>query len=167
MHFAQFLSWLYATHFSTVIRDSLWAEPIVETVHVLTLTLFLGFVVLLDLRLLGVLLTDRPMSSVLDQLNRYLYVAYGIMIVTGILLFCGDPVSFWSTFPFKLKMVLLVVAGINTFIFNKTVGSRLPEWELQSNTPPGAKIAAVCSLTLWVAIIAAGRAIAYVLPPPV
>jgi hypothetical protein len=167
MHFTHFLSWLYATHFSTVIRDSVWVEPVVETVHVLTLTLFLGFVVLLDLRLLGVVLTQTRMSDVIRQLNPWLYLAYAIMLISGILLFCGDPLSFWTTFPFKAKMVMLVLAGINTFIFNRTVGRRVSEWDMESQTPPAAKLAAVFSMILWVAVIAAGRAIAYVLPPPV
>jgi hypothetical protein len=167
MHFTQFLSWLYATQFSTAIRDSVWIEPVIETAHVLTLTLFLGFVVLLDLRLLGVVLTQRRMSHVIGQLNPWLYVAYAIMLITGILLFCGDPVSFWTTFPFKAKMVMLLLAGVNTFFFNRTVGRRVSDWDLEPKTPAAAKAAAVFSMILWVAIIAAGRAIAYVLPPPI
>ena len=54
MWFASFLQWLHDTQFSNTMRESIWAEPLVETIHVLTLTLFLGFAVLLDFRLLGV-----------------------------------------------------------------------------------------------------------------
>ena len=97
MWFARFLQWLADTQFSTTMRDSLWAEPLVETIHVLTLTLFLGFAVLLDLRLLGVVLRRRPASEVLRQINPWLIAGFIIMIVSGVLLFCGDPVSFYST----------------------------------------------------------------------
>lgn len=167
MHFAQFLSWLSNTPFSTYIRDSVWAEPVVETVHVLTLTMFLGFAVLLDLRLLGLALKRVRMSEVIAQLNPWLFLAYGIMVTTGVLLFVGDPVAFWSTFPFKAKMVMLVLAGFNVLIFNWTAGRRVAEWDLAPNTPIGAKVAGGVSIFLWVAIVAAGRVIAYVLPPPI
>lgn len=166
MHFAQFLQWLHDTSFSSVIRDSVWTEPIIETIHVLTLTLFLGFAVLLDLRLMGVMLARRRVSEVLDQFNPWLLVGYLIMIVTGVLLFCGDPVSFWSTTFFKAKMIMLVLAGLNVLIFNYTVGKRTAEWDLDPKTPVGAKMAGIISLLLWVGIIAAGRAIAYAIPPP-
>src|SRR5579863_5549608 len=166
MWFASFLQWLHDTPFSIAMRDSLWAEPVVETIHVLTLTLFLGFAVLLDLRLLGVALRRRPVSEVLRQLNPWLIVGFAVMVISGVLLFCGDPVSFYSTTFFKVKMIMLVLAGVNVLIFNATIGRKTAEWDLAPKTPRAAKIAAVVSLVLWVAIVAAGRGIAYALPPP-
>ena len=166
MWFANFLQWLHDTQFSTVMRESIWAEPIVETIHVLTLTLFLGFAVLLDLRLLGVCLRRRKVSEVLGQLNPFLFVGFAIMVISGLLLFSGDPPAFWSTFFFKIKMVFLILAGLNVLIFNATIGRKVAEWDLAPKTPRAAKIAAVISIVLWVAIVAAGRAIAYALPPP-
>ena len=166
MWFANFLQWLHDTQFSTVMRESIWAEPIVETIHVLTLTLFLGFAVLLDLRLLGVCLRRRKVSEVLGQLNPFLFVGFAIMVISGLLLFSGDPPAFWGTFFFKIKMVFLILAGLNVLIFNATIGRKVAEWDLAPKTPRAAKIAAVISIVLWVAIVAAGRAIAYALPPP-
>ncbi|HKV04809.1 MAG TPA: DUF6644 family protein [Candidatus Acidoferrales bacterium] len=166
MSLASFLQWLHDTQFSITMRESLWAEPFVETIHVLTLTLFLGFAVLLDMRLLGVALRRRRMSEVLAQLNPWLFGGFAIMIVSGTLLFCGDPVAFYTTTFFKLKMIMLVLAGANVLVFNATIGRRVSEWDLVSTTPGGAKIAAVVSLLLWVLIVAAGRGIAYALPPP-
>jgi hypothetical protein len=167
MHVASFLQWLHDTNFSIVMRESIWAEPIVETVHVLTLTLFFGFAMLLDLRLLGVVLTSRPISQVLKQLNPWLYIGYAIMIVSGVLLFMGDPVAFYSTIPFKLKMALLIVAGINAILFNMTIGKKTNTLDLTSKPPWQAILAGSVSLVLWISIIAAGRLIAYVLPPPI
>jgi len=166
MWFANFLQWLHDTQFSNVMRESIWAEPIVETIHVLTLTLFLGFAVLLDLRLLGVCLRRRKVSEVLGQLNPFLFVGFAIMVISGLLLFSGDPPAFWGTFFFKIKMVFLILAGLNVLIFNATIGRKVAEWDLAPKTPRAAKVAAVISIVLWVAIVAAGRAIAYALPPP-
>lgn len=166
MSLTALLQWLHDTSLSVWLRDSTWTEPIVETIHVLTLTLFLGFAVLLDLRLLGVSMKRRRVSDVVAQLNPWLIGGFVVMIVTGVLLFSGDPVSFYTTIFFKLKMILLVLAGLNVFIFNTTIGRTIDKWDLSEHTPPRAKVAAICSLIFWVAIIAAGRAIAYALPPP-
>lgn len=166
MWFANFLQWLHDTQFSVTMRESIWAEPLVETIHVLTLTLFLGFAVLLDLRLLGVCLRRRRVSEVLGQLNPYLFVGFAVMIVSGVLLFSGDPLAFWGTFFFKIKMVFLILAGLNVLIFNATIGRKVAEWDMAAQTPRAAKVAAVVSIALWILIIAAGRAIAYALPPP-
>ena len=166
MSILTFLHWLNDTALSVALRESTWAEPIVETIHVLTLTLFLGFTVLLDLRLLGVSMRRRRASEVIGELNPWLMGGFLVMMITGVLLFWGDPVAFYNSIFFKVKMLLLLLAGVNVLLFNATVGRKVVEWDLDSETPGRAKVAAIFSLVLWVAIIAAGRAIAYSLPPP-
>lgn len=166
MYLSKFLQWLAGTQFSQWMSGSIYAEPIVETIHVLTLTFFLGFAVLLDLRLLGVCMKKRRVSEVLGQFNPCLFCGFAVMVISGLLLFAGDPVDFYSTIFFKIKMILLVFAGLNVLIFNATIGRKVAEWDAALKTPRAAKIAAIVSLVLWVAIVAAGRAIAYALPPP-
>jgi hypothetical protein len=166
MSFGAFLQRLSETGFSMWLRGSTWPEPIVETIHVLTLTIFLGFTVLLDLRLLGIAMRQRRASEVLGQLNPCVMGSFAVMIVTGTLLFMGDPVAFYSTIFFKLKMLMLALALVNVMVFNWTAGRKITEWDKNPDTPGGVKAAAIISLVLWVAIIAAGRAIAYALPPP-
>ena len=163
-----FLAWLANTQFSTVMRESTWAEPIVETIHVLTLTMFLGFAILLDLRLLGLCLMRKRVSDALAQFNPWLFGGFAVMVVTGTLLFLGDPVSFYNTKPpfFKAKMIMLVLAGLNVAIFNFGIGRKVGEWDSLRNTPLAAKVAGIVSIVLWILIVAAGRAIAYALPPP-
>jgi hypothetical protein len=160
------LVWLHDTSFGTLIRESTWAEPIIETIHVLTLTVFLGFVILLDLRLLDLALRRTPVSFVFRQLNPWLFGAFAIMLMTGISLFAGDPVLFYGTIFFKLKMIMLLAAALNVVVFNLTLGRRLLQWDGLAATPPGAKITGVLSLVLWISVVACGRGIAYVLPPP-
>jgi len=166
MSFTNLFRWLHDTAFSVWLRDSTWTEPIVETIHVLSLTLFFGFAVLLDSRLLGLTMRRRRISEVLGQLNPWLITGFIVMTVSGILLFMGDPLAFYQTTFFKVKIILIFVAGLNVLVFNSTLGSKMETWDLDSPTPTRAKAAGVISLLLWVAIIAAGRAIAYVLPPP-
>jgi hypothetical protein len=166
MSFASFLQWLHDTGFSVTLRESIWAEPLVETIHVLTLTVFLGFTVLLDLRLMGVAMRRRRASEVIGQLNPWVMGSFAAMLVTGVLLFSGDPVAFYASIFFRIKMLMLVLALMNILVFNLTAGRKIAEWDTDSRTPGRAKLAAIVSLVLWAAIIAAGRAIAYSLPPP-
>jgi hypothetical protein len=166
MIFDSALVWLHDTAFGTVIRESVWAEPIIETIHVLTLGVFLGFVILLDLRLLDLLLRRTPVSTIFRQLNPWLFGSFAVMIVTGITLFTGDPVLFYGTIFFKLKMLMLLAAALNVVVFNFTVGRTMMQWDLLPVTPRGAKITGILSLVLWIAVVACGRGIAYVLPPP-
>jgi hypothetical protein len=166
MIFDSALVWLHDTAFGTVIRESVWAEPIIETIHVLTLGVFLGFVILLDLRLLDLVLRRTPVSTVFRQLNPWLFGSFGIMIVTGVTLFSGDPVLFYGTIFFKLKMLMLLAAALNVVVFSLTVGRTMTQWDVLPATPRGAKITGILSLVLWIAVVACGRGIAYVLPPP-
>jgi hypothetical protein len=160
------LVWLHDTSFGTLIRESTWAEPIIETIHVLTLTVFLGFVILLDLRLLDLIMPQTRVSTVFQRLKPWLFGSFGIMLVTGISLFAGDPVLFYGTIFFKLKMLMLLAAALNVVVFNLTLGRTLMQWDARATTPRGVKVSGLLSLVLWVAVVACGRGIAYVLPPP-
>jgi len=160
------LTWLHDTAFGTFIRESTWGEPVLETIHVLTLTVFLGFVILLDLRLLDLALRRTPVSCVFKQLNTWLFGSFAVMIVTGLSLFAGDPVLFYGTIFFKLKMIMLLAAALNVVVFNFTLGRSLTQWDALPATPRGAKIIAMASLILWISVVACGRGIAYALPPP-
>jgi hypothetical protein len=160
------LIWLHDTSFGTLIRESTWAEPIIETIHVLTLTLFLGLIILLDLRLLDLALRRTRVATIFRQFKPWIFAAFGIMLVTGISLFAGDPVLFYSTIFFKLKMLMLLAAALNVVVFNLTLGRTLMQWDALPVTPRGAKITGLLSLVLWISVVACGRGIAYVLPPP-
>jgi hypothetical protein len=160
------LVWLHDTPFGTLIRESTWAEPIIETIHVLTLTVFLGFIILLDLRLLDLIMLRTRVSTVFQQLKPWLFGSFGIMLITGISLFAGDPVLFYGTIFFKLKMLMLLAAALNVIVFNLTLGRTLMQWDARARTPRAVKISGLLSLVLWVAVVACGRGIAYVLPPP-
>ena len=165
MSITGFMEWLANTPTSVYIRESLWGYPIIETVHVLGLCLFLGFTMLLDLRLLGVAMKRTPASEVCRRLEPWMVGGFVVMIASGVLLFYGDPAKFYGSIFMRIKFGMLILAGLNVLIFKMGTYRKVGDWDVREKTPAGAKIAAGLSLVLWFGIVAAGRAIAYFLPP--
>ena len=161
MSLLSFCQWLEKTPWSIALHESLWVYPIVESIHVLTLCLFLGTAVMLDLRLLGVTLRRVPVSEVARQLLPWTATGFVVMVITGALLFYAIPVRTYLNIFFRVKVVMLILSGINVWVFHSTAYRRVAEWDLDPDTPRGAKIAAALSLLLWAGIVVAGRMIAY------
>ena len=153
--------WLEKTPGSIALHESLWVYPIVESVHVLTLCLFLGTAVILDLRLLGVTMRRVPVSEVARQLLPWTVAGFAVMVVSGALLFYAIPVRTYQNIFFRIKVVMLILAGLNAWIFQSTVYRRVAEWDLEPVLPLGARVAGGLSLALWAGIVVAGRMIAY------
>jgi hypothetical protein len=90
------------------------------------------------------------------------WAAFSVMVVTGFLMFSSEATRCWENSAFRLKMAMLLVAGLNALIFHTTSYRRLQQWDTLPHTPTGAKIAGVFSVLLWFGIVAAGRWIAFV-----
>jgi uncharacterized protein DUF6644 len=156
-----FCQWLESTSGSVALHESIWAYPIVESVHVLTLCLFLGLTVMLDLRLLGVSMVRTPASEVLGRLLPWTIVGFAVMVVTGALLFYAIPVKTYLNIFFRVKVAFLVLAGVNVAVFQRTVARSMDRWDADAVPPFRARLAAGVSLVLWAGIVVAGRMIAY------
>jgi hypothetical protein len=156
-----FLEWLASTHYSVALHESLFMYPLVESTHVLALTLFVGLAVMLDLRLLGLTLNNVPVSEMLDRVLPWTKVGFVVMIVTGLLLFYAIPVRNYQNIFFRIKVVMLLLAGLNVWLFHSRVERRVADWDLDPVAPKGARVAAAVSIILWAGIVVAGRMIAY------
>jgi hypothetical protein len=156
-----FVEWLASTKWSIALHESLYMYPFVESIHVLTLCLFVGMSVMLDLRLLGVALRRVPVAEVTDRLVPWMIVGFVIMIVTGLLLFYAIPIRSYQNVFFRVKVIALVLAGANAWVFHSGVHKHVAEWGLGRTPPRKARIAGGLSLFLWALIIVCGRMIAY------
>jgi uncharacterized membrane protein len=116
-----FCEWLANTPWSMAIHESRLAYSIIESVHVLSLCLFLGMAVMLDLRLLGVTMRRTAASEVVGQLLPWTAAGFVLMVISGALLFYAIPVRTFQNIFFRLKMLLLISAGLNVWIFHSTV----------------------------------------------
>jgi hypothetical protein len=146
---------LEASAMGTAIRASQWLFPVIEAVHLLGLALLGGAVLVLDLRLLGFGLEQRPVSYVARQLEPWLAFAIAVMIATGVPLFLSEAVKCFHSEAFRLKMVALALALAFTFGVRNPVAKARPlpaRWN---------RVVATCSLALWLAVAIAGRWIGF------
>jgi len=161
MSLLHFCEWLGATRWSIQLHESLSAYLIVLTIHVVTLCLFIGTAVMLDLRLMGLTMTRASVSEVVAGLLPWTTIGLVVTVISGMLLFYANPVSRYQNIFFRAKMVMLVLAGLNVWLFHQTVYRRVAEWDRDLLPPRTARVAARVSLVLWALIIIAGRLIAY------
>ena len=156
-----YCEWLAATAGSIALHESMYMYPIVESSHVLALTLFVGFAVILDLRLLGLILKQVPVSQVVDRLLPWTVAGFIVMNITGVLLFYAIPIRTYQSIFFRAKVIFLILAGLNVWFFHSRIYQRIAEWDHAIITPRAARRAGLASLILWGAIIVSGRMIAY------
>jgi hypothetical protein len=156
-----FCEWLANTRGSIALHESLYMYPLLESAHVLTLCVFVGSAVMLDLRLLGFTLRRVPVSEVFGRLLPWTTAGFVVMLVTGALLFYAIPVRTYQSIFFRIKVVMLLLAALNVWVFHRKTERSMSEWDLAPLTPRGARVAATLSLVLWAGIIVAGRMIAY------
>jgi hypothetical protein len=153
--------WLARPAITEMIIGSVWLYPIVQSTHVLSIVLFVGLNVMLDLRLLGVTLRQVRVSEMLAEALPWTTPAGLLTLVTGMVLFLGEPQHFVANPFFRLKLIALVLAVINLLFFHAAVYSRVAEWDDDSGPPLLARTSAVCSLALWAIVLIASRLVAY------
>ena len=153
--------WLDSTAWSVALRESTWVYPVIESIHVLSLCLFLGFAVILDLRLVGIALQRTRVSEISQRLMPWTVAGFIVMVVSGTLLFYSSPVRFYGNVFFRVKAAMLILAGLNAWVFHLTIYRRLEAWDEAVVTPFAARVAGSVSLALWAVIVVAGRMIAY------
>src|SRR5204862_5345134 len=112
------MQWMADTEWSVGLHESRYAYSIVESVHVWTLCLFVGFAVFLDLRLMGVTLKRVPVSQITDRLVPWIKAAFVLMVTSGLLLFFAIPLRTYHNVFFRVKAVLLVLAALNAWVFH-------------------------------------------------
>ena len=125
MSLLPFCQWLAETPGSIALHESLYMYPLVESAHVLTLCLFLGMAIMFDLRLLGVALRRVPITEMKRRLGPWMTIGFIVMVITGALLFYAIPIRSYQSIWFRGKVVALILAGLNAFVFHAGIDRRV------------------------------------------
>jgi hypothetical protein len=146
---------------SMAIRGSVSGYPALLTAHLVSMGLFAGLVIMMDLRLLGVGNMRTPFSQIQRRLFPWQMVGMATSSITGLALFYAEPMRFYANIFFWIKGIMLVLAGVNALAFHYSTYDSVAGWDTSRLLPSSAKMAAVVSLVLWVLVIMSGRLIAY------
>jgi hypothetical protein len=163
MHFIfAICEWLEQTHIGTTIRESLWLFPIIETVHIFGIICLVGATSILDLRLMGLTFREESVSKLAKRFIPWALAGFIIQVTTGLLLFSSEATKMYGNLGFKIKMSLILIAGINALVFHSVAYQSVDKWDNDPVGPLSARAAGLLSILLWFGIVAAGRWIAYV-----
>ena len=153
--------WLDATQWSKLLHESYYMYNWVETSHVLSLILSLGMLFFIDLRILGIALPQVSATTIARRLQTPMFIGFGLMIITGLLLFYAVPVRTSQSVWFRIKLILLLLAGINALIFHYLMKQSVDSWDSAPRAPQSIRSGALLSLVFWTLIVICGRLIAY------
>jgi hypothetical protein len=152
---------LYDTGWAATLRENGIAFPWVECLHVLAITLVVGSISVVDLRLLGFAWRDRPVRRVLRDVLPITWSAFGLAVLSGFLMFASNAPTYARNPFLQLKLCLILVAGVNMSVFHLWARRSLPSWETAASLPFRAKVAGAVSLISWIGVVAAGRWIGF------
>jgi hypothetical protein len=155
------LGWLQGTRLAEHIRESLYIFPTFEAIHVVGLTLVFGTILILDLRLLGLASTNRPVHRVIADILKWTWAMFAVTAVTGAVMFITNALVYYDNVYFRIKIALLVLAGLNMLAFELTARRTINDWDSARSAPPAGRVVAVLSLVIWVGVIFAGRMIGF------
>jgi hypothetical protein len=145
---------------SIALRESQYVWSLFEVAHVESMCLFAGLIVMMDLRLLGIGNMSTPFSQLQKRLFPWQMLGMMLSATTGLVLVFGDPMRFYANIFFWLKMLMMVIAGVNAMAFHYITYFNVDTWD--SKVPPfGAKLAGALGVVLWAFVIVAGRLIPY------
>jgi len=146
---------------AVAMRQELWLYPAVEIVHIFGFVLLVGSVMVLDLRLLGL----SPRLSI-RELSRHVlpWTAGALLLIvpSGLLMFIAHAAEFVGNTAFIIKMSLLMCAGLNAAMFHAGVFRSVAMWDSNTPMPVAARVHALVSLLIWMAVLACGRLLAYI-----
>ena len=159
-----FLSAVEHTPLAAAMRGELgweWLFPIVETLHVISLAMVFGSIVMVDLRLVGAASRNSAVSRLSGEVLPYTWAAFICAVVTGTLLFISKAHVYFYNLQFQLKFLCMFLAGVNMAAFHFGTYRHVLEWDERHPPPRAARLAGALSITLWIGVIFFGRWIGF------
>ena len=154
---------LQSSPWAVFIHKTAWAFTTIEVVHVFAVSMVIGTIVIVDLRLLGLASTKRPFAELSRQVLPFTWAAFVIAVIAGVLLFISRATEYFVNTAFWIKMLLIVLAGINMIIFEFITVRGVQKWNTDPIPPAPARLAGGISIASWVLVLVCGRLIGFTL----
>ena len=156
MNFTELWEWVQAHPTSQYIGFTWWF-PFLESIHVIAITLVVGSILVVDLRLLGISGLQYSASRITRELIPWTWGAFVIATLTGFGMFVPRATAYVENPAFQIKFLLLLVACLNMAVFHFRSFRVVQDWDADAIPPPAARAAGAASLVLWIGIVLAGR----------
>jgi len=161
MSFLTFCQWIETTSLSVAIREGALYYPILGALHLAAIAWFGGMVLIGDLTILGIGLRQASAAEVLEQFRRWKWVGFVVVAISGGLLWWAEPVVCYKSVSFSIKIILLLLVGLNSLVLRNKVYGSLAAGDQSAVSSRGARLAACASMLLWLGLIFTGRGIAF------
>ncbi len=155
----EFIEWVSSTALSNWVIGNEWVWPMAETFHFFGLSLLLGGLLLIDMRMIGWFRQINIAAT--HTLLPFVFIGFGINLITGVLFYFGDPERYTINIAFQIKMVLVLLAGLNALLYYWKLDRDMQHWPPYGDTPMLAKWVGGGSLILWFGVLIFGRLIPY------
>jgi hypothetical protein len=159
--FWELISYFEDSGLADNIRENDVLFPLIESVHVLSICLVVGSILVVDLRLLGLASINRPVSRITSGILPLTWSAFAVAVASGFLLFISNATKYLENGYFVAKIFLICAAGLNMAIFHAIGAKDLPRWEGEAALPLPARLAGGLSILLWVSVVTCGRWIGF------
>jgi hypothetical protein len=156
-----FISYFEDSGLADNIRENDLLFPLIESVHVVSICLVVGSILVVDLRLLGLASIHRSVSRLTSGILPLTWCAFAVAVASGSLLFISNATKYLGNGFFVAKIFLIGAAGLNMAIFHGVGAKDLPRWENATALPLPARLAGGLSILLWVSVVACGRWIGF------
>jgi hypothetical protein len=164
MTYADIVAWAERVEGSAIgmaIAESRYAFALIEGVHLIGLSIAVGLLIITDLRLMGLFLKRVPVDDVVRTLRPYVVGGFLAIFITGGLLFWSSAARMVTSPAFLIKLVLIVLAGLNAAYFELVIARRHAQRPDPLTLPRAYRYAGFASLSLWTLVIVFGRLIPY------
>ena len=159
--FRPFAEWLSTTPLSTTLQHHPWTVATSQSIHILAISVVFASACMINTRIFGLGGKGRTVSQLSNTLVPWMWRALIVLLCTGIIQTFAEPVRQFVTPAFWAKMVMVVIVAIMTALYARSVRRGPATWDNASTRHVGAKLFAVFSTLLWLAIIVCGRFIGY------
>jgi hypothetical protein len=156
------LQWINDQPLAENIRGSYWMFPAIETIHVIAIVIVLGSITRLDMRLMGLVWQNRPVTEVSDEMLPWTWTSFVVATVFGLLLWSSKPMEYFQIAFFDVKMLLILLAGLNMLLFQFVTFRTVAQWDRNPLPPPRARLAGALSMAFWLSVVICGRLIGFV-----
>ena len=119
---------------NTLVTSTYWLWPLMEIIHFIGLSMLLGALLVIDLRMAGHFRALSPAAT--HKLLPLVFLGFALNMITGVMFFYGDPMRYAGHTGFQVKMILVALAGLNALVYYWKISPAMHGWDPNAAATP-------------------------------